>query len=119
MVELMSSPPNPTFSSKTVNIEVVTLTHSSSFPSLPVESELKPTKVFAVSLDRSMQGEILSISIESSPRTEVIYFDWSNLTESRLHSSVSFHISIRVTTKSILHTIVDQGASVSILSSIA
>ena len=47
----------------------------------------------------------------------LILFDWSNLTEYHLHLSVPFHIAMRVATKSILRTIIDEGASVSILSS--
>ena len=61
----------------------------------------------------------MSLSTEPSPISEVISFDWSNLTEYRLHSSVPFQIVVRVTAKSILHTIIDKGASVSILSSTA
>ena len=60
-----------------------------------------------------------SLSIEPSPNSEVISFDWSNLTEYHIHSSVPFQIVVRVTTKSILHTIIDEGASVSIISSTA
>ena len=66
-----------------------------------------------------MQEEVLSLSTEPSPSSEVISFDWSNLTESRLHSSVPFQIVVNVTARWILHTIVDEGASVSILSSTA
>ena len=59
------------------------------------------------------------VSIEPSPSSEVISFDWSNLTESRLHSSVPFQIAVNFTARQILHTIVDKGASISILSSTA
>ena len=54
--------------------------------------------------------------IEPSPSTEVISFDWSNLTKSRLHLSVPFQIVVNVTARWILRTIVDEGASISILS---
>ena len=46
VVESKSSPPDPTLSSESVKTEVVTLTKSSSYSSLPVESELKPAEVF-------------------------------------------------------------------------
>ena len=59
----------------------------------------------------------MSVSIEPSPSTEVISFDWSNLIESRIHLSVPFQIVVNVTARQILRTIVDEGASVSILSS--
>ena len=61
----------------------------------------------------------MSVSTKPSPSNEVIYFDWSNLTESRLHSSVPFQIVVNVTARRILHTIVDEGDSISILSSTA
>ena len=59
----------------------------------------------------------MSLSTEPSPSTEVISFDGSNLTESRLHSSVPFQIVVNVTPRRILHTIVDEGASIRIISS--
>ena len=62
---------------------------------------------------------MMSGSTEPSPRTEVISFYWINLTESHIHSSVPFHISVRVTTKRILHAILNEGDFVSILSSTA
>ena len=61
----------------------------------------------------------MSISTEPSPSSEVISFDWSNLTEFHLHSSVPFQIVVNVTARWILRTIVDEGTSVSILSSAA
>ena len=66
-----------------------------------------------------MQGEILSILIETSPSSEANSFDWSNLTKYHIHSSVPFQISVRVTAKSILQTIIEEGASLSILYSIS
>ena len=69
--------------------------------------------------DCSRQEEIFSVSTEPSPSSEVISFDWSNLTKYHLHSSVPFHIFVQVTTRRMLRTIVDEGASVSILSSTA
>ena len=59
----------------------------------------------------------MSLLKEPSQSSEVISFEWSNLIESRLHSSVPFQIVVNVTARRILRTIVDKGASVSILSS--
>ena len=67
----------------------------------------------------SRQGEIFSISTEPSKSNEVIFFDWSNLTESHIHSRIPFQIVVNVTTRWILHTIVDEGDFVSIISSTA
>ena len=119
MVEIISSPPNPTLSSESVKTKVVSLTKSSSCSSLPVESELKPTEVFMLRSDCSRQEEIFSVVIKPSPSDEVISFDSSNLTESCLHLSVPLQIVVQVTDRRILHTIVDKGAYVSILSSTA
>ena len=60
----------------------------------------------------------MSVSTEPSLSSEVISFD-CNLTESHPHLSVPFQIVLNVTTRRILHTIVDEGASISILSSTA
>ena len=49
----------------------------------------------------------------------VVSFDCSNLIESCLHLSVPFQIVVNVTARRILCTIVDEGASVSILYSTA
>ena len=78
---------------------------------------MKPVEVFMLRSDCSQQEEILSLSTEPSPSSEAISFDWSNLTESHLHSSVPFQIVVNVTARQMLRTIVDEGASVSILSS--
>ena len=61
----------------------------------------------------------MSVSTEPSMSSEVISFDWSNLIESYLHSSVPFQIVVNVTARRILRTIIDEGDSVSIVSSIA
>ena len=58
VVESMSSPPDPTLSSESVNIEVVTLTKYSSCSSLTVENELKPAEVFMLRSDCYRQEEI-------------------------------------------------------------
>ena len=58
VVDSMSYPLDPTLSSKSVNIEVVSLTESSSCSSLLVENELKPAEVFTLRSDCSRQEEI-------------------------------------------------------------
>ena len=95
------------------------MTKSLSCSSLPVENELKPAEVFMLRSDGSRQEEVLSVLTEPSPSSEAISFDLSNLTESHLHLSVPFQIVVNVTARRILRTIVDEGASVSILSSTA
>ena len=75
VVNSTSSPLNPTLSSESVNTEVVFLTKYSSCSSLLVENELKPAEVFMLHSDCSRQEEILSVSTESSPSSEVISFE--------------------------------------------
>jgi hypothetical protein len=98
---------------------VVNTIRSSVDPTLPSESELNTTDVFFVSSDCSGQGDIPSISTEPPPSTEVISFDWNSLAEPRLPSSIPFQIIVQVVDKYIYHTIIDEGASISILSSTA
>ena len=96
VVESVSFPPDPTLSSESVKTKVVSLTKSSSCSSLLVENELNPAEFFMLHSDCSRQEEILFVSTEPFPRSEVIYFDWSNLTESRLNSSVPFQMVVNV-----------------------
>ena len=88
VVESISSPTDPTLSSKSFNDKVVTLTQSLSH--IPIESEMKLAEVFFVSLDCYRQGEILSISKETPISVEVISFHWSSLTKYHLPSCVPF-----------------------------
>ena len=90
VVESMSTPPNPTLLLESVETAVVLLTQSSSCPSYPINSENHSVEVFVVSSDCSMQEEILSLLTEPSLSSEVISFDWSNLTKYRIPSSVHF-----------------------------
>ena len=75
VVESMLSPLDPTLSSESVETEVVPLKQSSSCPSLLIESENHLAEVFIVSSNCSVQEEIVSLSTEPSPSSEVISFD--------------------------------------------
>ena len=83
-IESRSFPPDPSLSLESVKTEVVTLTKYSPYSSLPVENELKLVEVFMLCLDCSRQEEILFVSTEPSLSSEVISFEWSNLTDSHL-----------------------------------
>ena len=74
VVELVSFPPDPTLSSKSVKTEVVTLTKYLSCSSLPIENEPKLAEVVMLRSDCSRQEEILSILTKPSPSSEVISF---------------------------------------------
>ena len=57
------------------------------------------------------------VSTELPPSIEVFSFDWSRLTEPRLPSAIPFQIIVKVSGKNVHRKNVDEGASVSILSS--
>ena len=88
-------------------------------PTLFEESETHTAQVLLVTSDSSMLGGISPVSTAPPPSTEVFSFDWNRLTEPRLPSSIPFQIIVKVCGKNVHRTIVDEGASVSILSSTA
>jgi hypothetical protein len=53
------------------------------------------------------------------PSNEAIHFDWGLLTGPRLPSHIPFHITVQVFGRDVPQTLIDEGSSVSILSSIA
>jgi hypothetical protein len=57
--------------------------------------------------------------VEPPPSNEAICFDWDVLTGPRLPSYIPFHITVQVYGWDITKTLIDEGSSVSILSSIA
>ena len=86
-------------------------------PTLPLESELHTAQVFLVTSDSSMPGGISPVSTEFPPSTEVFSFDWNRLTEPCLPSSIPLQNIVKVGGRDMHGTQVDEGASVSILSS--
>ena len=88
-------------------------------PTLPVESEIHTTQVLLVTSDSSMSGGISPVSTEPPPSKEVFSFDWNRLAEPRLPSSIPFQIIVKICGRSVHRTNVDEGSSVSILSSTA
>lgn len=86
-------------------------------PTFTLESELHTAQVLLVTSDSSMSGGISPVSTEPPPSTEVFSFDWNRLTEPRLPSSIPFQIIVKAGGRDIHRTQVDEGASVSILSS--
>ena len=83
VVNLDSSVIDPTLPLKG-EVKVVESMSSPPDTSLPIESENHSAKVFVVSSDCSMQEEVLSLSTKPSLSSEVISFDWSNLTKGLL-----------------------------------
>ena len=102
-----------------------------------LESEYDTTQVLFVSLDSNelggnplvpsrheenpptlvTQGGISPVLTVPPPSSLVTSFDWNRLTRCHLPSNVSFHIIVQVCNMIVSRTIIDEGASVSILSS--
>jgi hypothetical protein len=57
--------------------------------------------------------------MEPPPSNEAILFDWGALTGPHLPSHVPFQITVQVCGQDVPQTLIDEGASVSILSSVA
>jgi hypothetical protein len=85
--------------------QVVDLISPSVDPTLPLESKPDTAHVFLVDTD--------------SASNEAIRFDWDVLTGPCLPSYIPFHITVQVCGWDVTKTLIDEGSSVSILSSIA
>ena len=97
--------------------EVVELEPSLDNPTLPLESDENTADVSFVIFYLPSQGGIpLMVPL---PSPEVCSFDWNSLVELFLPSYVPFHISIEGISSTIHWTIIDERASIIILSSMA
>jgi hypothetical protein len=99
--------------------QVIDLIPSSVDPTLPLESEVDTTHIFLVNTDSTIQGGIYPPTVEPPPSNEAIHFDWHGITGPHLPSYIPFQIIVQVCGRSIPQTIIDEGASISILSSTA
>jgi hypothetical protein len=66
-----------------------------------------------------MPGGIPPSPMEPPPSNEAIRFDWGVLTGPRLPSHIPFQITVQVCGRDVPQTLIDEGASISILSSFA
>jgi hypothetical protein len=99
--------------------QVVDLNSSSIDPTLPLESKPDTAHVFLIDTDSAMSGGIPLSSMEPPPSNEAICFDWDVVTGPRLPSYIPFQITVQVCGQDVTKTLIDEGSSVSILSSIA
>jgi hypothetical protein len=99
--------------------QVVDLISSSVDPTLPLESKPDTAHVFLVDTESTMSRGIPPSPMEPPPSNEAILFNWGVLTGPHLPSHIPFHITVQVCGRDIPQTLIDEGASVSILSSIA
>jgi hypothetical protein len=99
--------------------QVVDLISSSVDPTLPLESKPDTAHVFLVDIESTMPVVIPPDLVEPPPSNEAIRFDWGVLTRPHLPSYIPFQITVQVCGRDVPQTLIDEGSSVSILSSIA
>jgi hypothetical protein len=117
VTDLVPSSVSPTLHPKSVC--VVNSIPSSVDPTLLLKSKPDTAHVFLVDTDSAMLGAIPHSPVEPPPSYEAIHFDSGVLTGPRLPSHLPFQITIQVCGRDVPQTLIDEGASVSILSSIA
>ena len=99
--------------------QVVDLISPSIDPTLPLESKPDTAHIFLVDIESPVPRGIPPSPIEPPPSNEAIHFDWGVLTGPRLPSHIPFQITVQVCGWDVPQTLIDEGSSVSILSSIA
>jgi hypothetical protein len=98
---------------------VVDMISPSVDPTLPLESKPDTAHVFLVDTESPVPRGVPPSPVEPPPSNENIRFDWDVLTGPRLPSYIPFHITVQVCGRDVTKTLIDEGSSVSILSSIA
>jgi hypothetical protein len=99
--------------------QVVDLISPSVDPTLPLESKSDTAQVFLVDTNSAVSRGIPPSPMEPPPSNEAIHFDWDVLTGSCLPSYIPFQITVQVRGRDVTKTLIDEGSSVSILSSIS
>jgi hypothetical protein len=95
--------------------QVVDLISTSVDPTLVLESKPDTVHVFLVDTDSTVLGGIPPSLLEPPPSNKTILFNWGVC----LPSHIPFQITVQVCGRDIPQTLIDEGASVSILSSLA
>jgi hypothetical protein len=99
--------------------QVVDMISSSVDPTLPLESKADTALVFLVDTDSAVSGGSPPSPVGPPPSNKAIHFDWDVLTGPRLPSYMPFQITVQVCGRDVTKTLIDEGSSVSILSSLA
>ena len=108
----LASPQEPCLEQPLVE-DVIELEPSSTSPTLPSKSDENNGHESFVSFDLLGQGGVPSMVPLPSP--EVCSFDWNSLVEPHRPSYVPFQIIVVTLSSMIYQTIIDEGASISIL----
>jgi hypothetical protein len=117
VVDLIPSSVNPTLPLKSAC--AVDPIQSSVDPTLPLESKPDTAHVFLVDTESTMPGGIPPSLVKPPSSNEAILFDWGVLTRPHLPSHIPFQIIVQVFGRDVPQTLIDEGVSISILSSIA
>jgi hypothetical protein len=99
--------------------QVIDLISSSVDHTLSLESKPDTSHIFLVDTDSVMLGGIPPSPTEPPPSNEAIFFYWGALTRPCLPSHIPFTITVQVFGRDVPQTLIDEGSSVSIFSSIA
>jgi hypothetical protein len=99
--------------------QVVYLMSLSIDPTLPLESKPDTTHVFLVDTESTVMGGIPPYPMKPHPSNEDILFDWGVITRPHLPSYIPFKITVNICGQDVPQTLIDEGSSVSILSSIS
>jgi hypothetical protein len=99
--------------------QVVDSILSSIDPTLPLKSKPDTTHVFLIDTESPELRGIPPSPVGPPPSNEAIHFDWGVLTGPHLPSYIPFQITVQVCGQHVPQTLIDEGASVSILSSFA
>jgi hypothetical protein len=92
---------------------------SSVDPTPLLESKPDTAHVFLINTDSTVPGGIPSSPVKPPPSNEAILFYWGVLTRPHLPSHIPFQITIQVHGQDVPQTLIDEGASISILSYVA
>jgi hypothetical protein len=88
-------------------------------PTLPLESKPDTTHIFLVDTGFTVLGGIPHSPMKPPPSNETILFDWGALTRPLLPSHIPFQITVQVCGQDVPQTLIDEGASISILPFVA
>jgi hypothetical protein len=121
LVPSLVSPTLPLKSSKVVYLSPPLVDPIQSLVDPTPLLEIKPdtSHVFLVNTDSTVPGGIPPSPVKPPPCNEAILFYWGALTRPRLTSHIPFQITVKVHGQDVPQMLIDEGASVSILSYVA
>jgi hypothetical protein len=99
--------------------QVVNLMSLSIDPTLSLESKPDVSQVYLIDTDTTMLGGIPPSPMKTPPSNEAILFYWGALTGPCLSSHIPFNITVQGCGRVVPQTLIDEGSSINILSSIA